>query len=100
MMDSFSLWNDICFNLNPPIILSCLRNALCFQYLFLFVKGKFVFLEIGGRNGKFLSESERLMINRYETENELCTFPWNEWPWTQKGQTNETKRGQLVSEVQ
>ena len=45
-MDSFPLWDD--------------KESLLFSI--------FIFQEIGGRNGKFLSETARLMINQTETK--------------------------------
>ena len=49
-----------------------------FSIFILVCTGKFVFQEIGGINGKFLSETARLMINQYETkENELLFLGMN-----------------------
>ena len=71
-------------NLNPPIILSCLRKAFCFQYSFLFVQANMFSKKLEG-------ETARLMINRTETvENELLFLGMNGLE-LKKGQTNETK---------
>ena len=62
--------------------------------------GKFVFQEIGGRNGKFLSETARFMINQTETkENELLFLGMNglELKMGKQGKQNNESISKFIS---